>query len=279
MENIINGRYGGKERQTFDLFFADAKEPSPLVIFIHGGGFVAGSKEKLPEEDKLKCLENGISIAAVNYPYITQESLQEVLCDVSRAVKFFRFNAEKFNIDPENIFCYGSSAGAGSSLFLATEPDFLFESENDEISRTSAKIKAAGLYKPQSTYDFYKWAELLEMTPEELLEKQPEFGDPLTIIYGEPICSVDKFFEPETVKIREYLDLCEKITENCPPLFVRATVRKEDKSDLLHAQIFARKIFEKALEKGVYAELETPEKPARHADFIEFVVSILNGTL
>ena len=42
-----NVKYGAHQRNVFDIWLADSDKPTPLAIYIHGGGFRAGSKEKL----------------------------------------------------------------------------------------------------------------------------------------------------------------------------------------------------------------------------------------
>jgi acetyl esterase/lipase len=60
--------YGEHERNILDLWLAKADEPTPLVIFYHGGGFYAGDKRRsMPVPLLLKLLEAGISVAGVNY--------------------------------------------------------------------------------------------------------------------------------------------------------------------------------------------------------------------
>ncbi len=41
-----NEKYGSHEKNTFDIWLADSKKPTPLVIYIHGGGFTEGDKSK-----------------------------------------------------------------------------------------------------------------------------------------------------------------------------------------------------------------------------------------
>jgi hypothetical protein len=51
-----NVKYGENERQVFDIWLADSSTPTPLAIYIHGGGFKSGSKEKL-KSDKVSEFE------------------------------------------------------------------------------------------------------------------------------------------------------------------------------------------------------------------------------
>lgn len=45
--DLANVQYGTHERNLFDIWFADTTNTTPLAIYIHGGGFVSGSKENI----------------------------------------------------------------------------------------------------------------------------------------------------------------------------------------------------------------------------------------
>jgi len=54
--DIADGKYGQFDRNTFDLWKPKSKKPTPLVVFIHGGGLASGSKEKLSANQLNKML-------------------------------------------------------------------------------------------------------------------------------------------------------------------------------------------------------------------------------
>ncbi len=66
-----NVRYGPHERNVLDFWQAKSDQPTPVLVSIHGGGFVAGNKSVPPQLLK-ECLTSGISVAAINYRYSTQ---------------------------------------------------------------------------------------------------------------------------------------------------------------------------------------------------------------
>jgi acetyl esterase/lipase len=67
-----NVPYGDHERQVLDFFKADTKEPAPLVVYIHGGGWVNGDKVGIGTVDLKRLLDSGISAASINYRFTTQ---------------------------------------------------------------------------------------------------------------------------------------------------------------------------------------------------------------
>ena len=69
--DVTYGPHG--ERSLLDVLVPDSETPPPLVVFIHGGGFTSGSKEKLYENDATNArafLERGVAVAAINYRYL-----------------------------------------------------------------------------------------------------------------------------------------------------------------------------------------------------------------
>src|SRR5690348_3522038 len=58
---------GGTERQRLDVFFpTKAVKPVPLVVWVHGGAWLGGSKEGGPA---LRLLEDGFAVASVTYRF------------------------------------------------------------------------------------------------------------------------------------------------------------------------------------------------------------------
>jgi acetyl esterase len=70
-----NFKYGPHERNVFDFWQAKSDQPTPLVIFIHGGGFVGGDKNNLNSRSLQQLLDAGISVAAINYRFVQHAPL------------------------------------------------------------------------------------------------------------------------------------------------------------------------------------------------------------
>ena len=62
-------KYGPAERNVLDFYRAKSEQPTPLVIYIHGGGFVGGNKNVAPAQVKL-FNDAGISLAAIHYRFV-----------------------------------------------------------------------------------------------------------------------------------------------------------------------------------------------------------------
>src|SRR5579863_5027736 len=67
-----NVHYGPHVRHVLDFWRAKSDRPTPLILHIHGGGFVQGDKTSIPLFLLRYALAHGISVATMNYRYSTQ---------------------------------------------------------------------------------------------------------------------------------------------------------------------------------------------------------------
>ncbi|QDT59726.1 Carboxylesterase NlhH [Stieleria bergensis] len=135
-----NVQYGEHERQVFDIWLADSSNPTPLAIYIHGGGFKSGSKEKLKSENLSQLLNSGISVAAINYRLLTTHPLPTAHHDARRALQFMRAKAGDWNIDKERVAAFGGSAGAQICMWLAFTDEMAQPESSDPIERESTRL-------------------------------------------------------------------------------------------------------------------------------------------
>lgn len=93
----------------------DAKQPTPVVIVIHGGGWIAGTKEERVLE-MMPYLQMGF--AAVNVEYrMAQVSLAPAAVEDCRCALHWVFaNAKKYNFDSSRVVVQGGSAGGHLAL-------------------------------------------------------------------------------------------------------------------------------------------------------------------
>jgi acetyl esterase len=143
--DVENARYGPHERNLLDFWKAHSERPAPLILHIHGGGFVAGDKTTIPVVLLHYALAHGISVATMNYRYSTQAPYPAPMEDGASAVRFLRGKAKEWNLDPNRFAATGGSAGAGILMWVG----FKAAAENDESSR----LQVLGPVDGQSTYD------------------------------------------------------------------------------------------------------------------------------
>lgn len=161
--------YGDHEKQAFDLWLVpDATEPTPLIVFIHGGGFRSGDKSALPPTFIDQCLKAGVSFAAMNYRLSDVGPYPMMMEDCARGLQTIRHRASEWKLNPAKVACYGGSAGAGISLWLGFHEDLADPDSEDPIARQSTRIVAVGTMNGQSTYDlrdFREWFGIPNLEP------------------------------------------------------------------------------------------------------------------
>ncbi|MBI1335464.1 MAG: alpha/beta hydrolase fold domain-containing protein [Phycisphaera sp.] len=160
--------YGEHERHVLDFWGAQSDKPTPLVLVIHGGGWMGGSKERMSRfVDAQRLLDAGISVAAINYRLMCHAEgvvppVKAPMHDAARALQFLRSKAAEWNIDPSRIGAAGGSAGACTSLWLAYHDDMADPDSEDVVARQSTRLTCVAVKGPQTTLDP---AQMKEWTP------------------------------------------------------------------------------------------------------------------
>jgi len=147
-----NVSYGpDKIRNILDFWQAPRDGPRPLLVNIHGGGWITGDKNGY--FDYKPFLDRGISCAAINYRFTPDNLLPAPFHDAARAIQFLRTKAAEWNIDPDRIALTGGSAGACTSMWLLLHDDLADPNATDPILRQSTSVCAAAVYAGQTSID------------------------------------------------------------------------------------------------------------------------------
>lgn len=126
----------------------NANGTTPLVVFIHGGGWSSGDKGRghgMTEFPAL--LSAGFTVASLNYRLAPEYEFPAMLEDVKCAIRSFRANADKYNIDPDRIGVWGESAGAHlANMIGLTDESAGFDVGEylDQSSRVKVVIDMSG---------------------------------------------------------------------------------------------------------------------------------------
>lgn len=144
--------YGADEKQAIDFWQAKGEGPRPLVVYIHGGGWIGGDKVRA-KRDVQPFLSEGISYASVNYRLSGQASLPAPVMDAARAIQFIRSKAAEWNIRKDRIALTGGSAGACTSMWLLCHDDLADPESDDPVSRESTRVTAAAVAGGQTSID------------------------------------------------------------------------------------------------------------------------------
>lgn len=257
--NFTDEKYASHIRNTFDIWLAKSDVPTPLVIYIHGGGFVGGDKSKYYDsKDLVRFLDAGISVATINYRFMNEApyGIMASMNDSKRCLQFLRFHSEKYNIDKNKIACSGGSAGAGTSLWLAFSDDMAEVKSEDPILRESTRITCAGAFATQSTYDILKWDSILGMSLHNSDEEKFSIGR----AFG--LKSIENIDLEKQKQIRDELDFLNKMEKTSSPFFVynrQSGGIPTNQDELNHHPLHAKALKEKADKVGAEAIIYAPE--------------------
>lgn len=275
--NFADVKYGPAERNVLDFWKVKTDQPAPVLIYIHGGGFIGGDKSKMRNNPAIQqALGAGISFAAINYRF-RPTPLPDILRDCARAVQFIRSKSGEWNVDKTRIASWGGSAGAGTSLWLAFHDDLADPKSKDPVLRESSRIVCAVAESTQYTYDVLKWRD--------------EFGKACDLLDPRDMCSFYGFKTeadaetPAGLAIRADCDMVGLITQDDPPVYLISKAGNKpitDKNGLYHHPKHAELVLEKCKAGGVRAYAEIPALNVRPgagepSDMRQFLLKELKG--
>ena len=108
-------------KQKMDIYIPGGlKSPAPVIVFIHGGGWIAGSKgaENIPFFQQ--SYNSGFICADINYRLSTDSIWPAQIEDCKTAIRFLKANYALYNIDTCNFGIIGESAGGYLATMIGT---------------------------------------------------------------------------------------------------------------------------------------------------------------
>ena len=123
--NISYGPY--RKSNLLDVYFPDGADRCPVIVNIHGGGFVYGNKEIY----KRYCMDlarRGFTVVNMNYRLAPRWKFPTPIEDIHKVMVWLAEEGEEYHADTHNIFLVGDSAGAQlASQYAAilTNPEFM----------------------------------------------------------------------------------------------------------------------------------------------------------
>lgn len=118
--------YGRESLQKLDFWHAKTTKPAPLILFVHGGGWMHGDKRNATGLEKVGHFTNdGYAFASINYRLVPDATVEQQAADVAAAFAWIRSNAATLGVDASRIVLMGHSAGAHLVTLVGTDPQYL----------------------------------------------------------------------------------------------------------------------------------------------------------
>jgi acetyl esterase/lipase len=171
--------YSRKDGVALTLFHIQPKVKAngKAVIYIVSGGWVSfynGIEVNTFLIEQF--LQKGYAVFAVVHGSSPRYAIPDAYSDVKRAVRYIRYHAQKFSIDPQHIGITGFSAGGHLSLLIALSDEDVQPTSADPVERVSARVQAAAVLFPPT--DLLNWGApgLNMVNAKELVKARGSYG-------------------------------------------------------------------------------------------------------
>jgi len=161
-------------------FYPTKELHAPLLVYIHGGGLIWGSKEDLNDEQLRLYIEAGYNVFSIDYRLAPETKLPEIALDLADCMNWiFQDGTSEMDFNPEKVAVIGSSAGGYLSLLSGTFP----VKPKAIVSFYGYGNILGGWYRMPSRY-FNKDTKVPENLARQLIGKEPISAAPIEKRYG-----------------------------------------------------------------------------------------------
>ena len=109
-KDLVYAKHGDREMKL-DLYVPEkGAGPFPMVVWIHGGGWIAGDKNDCPPLNLGYC-QRGYATASLSYRFSNVAPFPAQIEDCKAAIRWLKAHAKEYNLDPNHIGVWGGSAG------------------------------------------------------------------------------------------------------------------------------------------------------------------------
>ncbi len=266
-----NVKYGAHSQNAIDFYQAESDVPTPVAVYIHGGGFRGGSKRSLNAGTLRELLNAGISVASVEYRFISHAPLPAAHHDSLRALQFIRSRANEWNIDKKRIGAFGGSAGAQICMWLAFHDEMADPSSNDPLKRESSRLTCVATSGGQTTMDFDLWMKWIPGYDKPHRDRAESFG---------------QITDGELRDILDDISALSIVSADDVPIFMSYGMKPDDPVPTdagraggwkVHHVMFGVKLKEKMDELGVEAVLKYPGTGTKYRSNADFFIQKLKS--
>ena len=149
MRDVIYGRKFGLA-MTMDVFTPKNANGYGVIAVTSGGWF--SRADMIQPAMYVGLLNRGYTVFAVVHGSQPKFTVLEILDDMHRAVRFIRYNAKKYGINPDHLGITGISAGGHLSLMQGTTGDKGNPKAKDPVDRVSSQVQAVACFVPPTDF-------------------------------------------------------------------------------------------------------------------------------
>jgi acetyl esterase/lipase len=277
--------YGEHPKQVMHFWKSESDKPTPLLFFVHGGGWRGGNRMSGLQAMLPEFLAAGISVVSVEYRFVPEAHAAGVkppvewpLRDAARALQFVRSKSADWNIDKSRIGASGGSAGACTSLWLAFHDEMAQPDSADPVARESTRLFTAAVTGAQTSLDP---KQMKEWTPNSM------YGSHAFGIFKKVNGRDEMDFETFLARRDEIMPWIQEyspyalVTSDDPPIYMfygaRPALGQEEK-DPTHSANFGVKLQARLKEAGAECELVYPGAPdVKHPTVAAYLIDRLKG--
>ena len=145
-DGVVYGKRNGREL-TMDVI-RPTQSNGRGIAFLISGGWKSKNAGSIPASTVAVFLRAGYTVFAVCHISQPESTVMEIVDDMNRGIRFIRYHAKEYAIDPNRIGVVGGSAGGHLSLMLATRGGPGQPSAPDPIDRQSSAVQAVAIFFP-----------------------------------------------------------------------------------------------------------------------------------
>lgn len=147
-QHLVDVIYGHKMGVALTMDVFEPKKPNGIAVvwFVSGGWF--SSHDSVNEGYAKPFTDRGMTVFEVVHGSQPKFQIPEILSDVNRSIRFIRFNAAQFHIDPNRIGVSGGSAGGHLSLMVGAFGGPGNQESKDPVDRASSEVEAVACFFP-----------------------------------------------------------------------------------------------------------------------------------
>jgi acetyl esterase/lipase len=154
-KELIYGRKDGMALTMLMLIPVKAKNGKAIINLVSGGWYTREEWIPYYTKNAENYLQKGYIVFLVMTSGRPMFTIVDGIADAKRAVRFVRFHAAEYNIDPKHIGITGTSSGGQLSLAVATDDDKTDNASKDPVDRVSSRVQAVACFYPPT--DFLHW--------------------------------------------------------------------------------------------------------------------------